>query len=260
MANKGTEVMNPDKPGALAPYAEFLMNQEVKELLADNIGNGGIDQFSLTRVKVPAGGGIAWAVPTLEGVSVAQEFTGVIVHWKTMRAYWAEAYGTGSGDTPPDCSSQDGDIGIGEPGGECMKCPLNEFGTAHTGRGKACKEVRGLFVLPENALFPTFMPLPPMSIAPLKSYMLQLASSGINYWKVVTALTLETARNKDNVVYSRAVPKLVRRLEDAEVVAVKAYRDELRPAIEGVVLSRADVDGPSDQPGEAAPVDDQPGE
>src|SRR5262249_37088660 len=40
------------------------------------------------------------------------------------------------------CSSQDNLIGIGEPGGTCVKCPLSQFGSARNGEGKgtACNQ------------------------------------------------------------------------------------------------------------------------
>src|SRR5882672_7505944 len=40
------------------------------------------------------------------------------------------------------CRSDDMKHGIGDPGGECAKCPLNRFGTAKNGKGKgkACTE------------------------------------------------------------------------------------------------------------------------
>jgi len=40
------------------------------------------------------------------------------------------------------CQSQDNLIGIGEPGGTCIKCPMSQFGSARNGEGKgtACNQ------------------------------------------------------------------------------------------------------------------------
>jgi hypothetical protein len=37
------------------------------------------------------------------------------------------------GNSPPDCGSFDGETGIGDPGGECKRCPLNQFGSDENG-------------------------------------------------------------------------------------------------------------------------------
>ena len=218
------------------------LGNELPALIRDNIGPDGLSEFSFPRIKVPAGGGIAWTVPSLEGPQVAQELEGVIVNWRTMRAYWENPFGEGGGNQPPDCASRDGITGTGNPGGDCASCMLNEFGSKDGGRGKACKEVRAVFMLRDASIFPDLFPLPPMSIKPLKEYFLQLAGNRIPYWQVITRLKLETARNADGITYSKAVPTFVRRLTPEEVAVAAWYRGAMNPVIDGVVLAHADVD------------------
>lgn len=42
------------------------------------------------------------------------------------------------------------ELGLEPQGASCAECPKNEWGSAHTGRGKACKNQRRVIVLPPN--------------------------------------------------------------------------------------------------------------
>ena len=72
--------------------------------------------------------------------------TGVILFNHASCAYWPEG-DEYSDDVPPLCSSVDGKQGYGEPGGVCEACALSQFGSASNGRGKACKNMRVLYLL-----------------------------------------------------------------------------------------------------------------
>jgi len=244
MATKDKELTTPESEGYLVTLGD---TDAVRELIDDNLGGDSIDRFSLTRIKIPTGGNIAWTVPRLTGPEPEKEIAGVIPYWRTTRAYWKTPYGEGeTGDAPPDCSSQDGHIGEGDPGGECNVCPLNQWDSdpKETG-GKACKEIRSIFLLEETALLPFYLPIPPTSIPLVKAYFMNLASNGINYWRIVTAFTLEATKNKTGIVYSRAVPRFVRHLSDEEVAVVMSYRNQIRPALEAQIqVVRSEVDSP----------------
>lgn len=239
MANK--EVMVPEESGYLTALGN---SSELAALLEDNLGGDTLDRFSLTRIKVPTGGNIAWTMDRLEGPNPEKEIQGIIPYWRTTRSYWKEAYGEGDGDTPPDCSSQDGYIGEGNPGGECALCPLNQWDSDPRGSGgKACKEIRSVFLLEEGTVLPKHMTVPPTSIPNVKAYFLNLASNGVNYWKVVTAFTLESSKNKGGIVYSKVLPRFVRMLTDEEHAATASYRDKLMPALQAqVVAIRSEVE------------------
>lgn len=243
MADKEVTVVATQATDASLILQSIGNTTEITELIRDNIGNDGLDAFSLARVRVPAGGGIAWTIPTFEGPEVQKTIRGVIIHWKTWRAMWEGSYGEGgSTNAPPDCASKDGATGTGNPGGDCSSCPLNQFGSADNGRGKECKEVRAVFLLTEGALLPNLIAMPPMSIKPLKDYFLQLASNRIPYWTVVTEFSLEQTRNTDGIVYSKAIPKFINKLTTEEQAAVFAYRAQMTPVIEGEFIERGDVE------------------
>ena len=120
MSDKNTEIAVNEGFAALA-------NQNVlNEALADDCQ--GLE-FSFDRVKLPAGGGTAFEIPSAEGEDseMAKDITGVIVYNHPAYAYYHDKY-TG-GNNPPDCGSFDGVNGIGNPGGNCQNCPYNKFGS-----------------------------------------------------------------------------------------------------------------------------------
>lgn len=68
----------------------------IKDVIEANLGGESIDQFSLDKVKVPAGGGTQWEIPTLTGEISAPTIEGVIVAWKTVRSYYDKPYTGGA--------------------------------------------------------------------------------------------------------------------------------------------------------------------
>ena len=92
------------------------------------------------RVKIPSGGGLAFEIPgdDPENPDVAKELIGVIVDHHLINAFWQDKYS--GGNTPPECSSMEGKVGTGNPGGSCKLCPLNQFGSGEGGHGKGLPE------------------------------------------------------------------------------------------------------------------------
>ena len=138
-----------------------LANRDVlNEAMADDCQ--GLE-FSFDRVKLPAGGGTAFEIPSAESdeSEMAKDITGVIVYNHPAYAYYRDKY-TG-GNNPPDCGSFDGVTGIGNPGGNCQNCPYNKFGSGE-GQSKLCKNKRMLYILREGELFPITLSLPTGSL------------------------------------------------------------------------------------------------
>lgn len=240
------------KGGALAtqPQGEYAALQrspeEIKEIIQTNVGTEGLTLMDLDRIKIPTGGTTVWSLPSLKGEEHHEEIEGVIVAHKTARAYWESSIDETGGGEPPDCSSDDGASGVGEPGGSCLKCPLNVFGTApakgkkQQGRGKACKELRVVFMILPNKLIPVLFMLPPTSIGPMRKYFLNLASVGLPSYGVTTKFALESTKNKDGIVYALAKPLLGRELNEDEIERVRAYASAIGPAIRGRTVVRQD--------------------
>ena len=214
-------------------------------IAAENM-DGQITASDLDRVKLPAGGGIAFEVPTLEGIDSQKSIEGVIIAHQPQNVYWATGIDAGGGNTPPDCVARDGKFGEGTPGGLCASCPFNKFGS-DGGNGKACKNIEVLFILRPNNILPLALFVPPTSLGAVKKYMLQLTSAGIPFYGVQTKLTLEKATNAAGIGYSKLVLAPVafnasapdareRLMLPADTVSdIKAYRDALLPQLAAAV-------------------------
>lgn len=234
-------------PNALVPVTNYALMktdfEAVKEAIRENLGGATINPFDLDRVKVPAAGGTTWEVPTLDGIEEVKTLTGVLIFFSDPKAYWRVPFDESGGGSPPDCTSEDGLYGNGDPGGECAKCPLNQFGSGAKGKGKACTDMRLLFMIRENNLLPLVISAPVMSIKPMKQYNLRLASNGVAYYGVQTSLSLEKAKNADNITYSKIVPAMAGRLTPEQAAFFKQYQEAIKPALQKVTIIQGDTQG-----------------
>ena len=103
-----------------------LKDFNLAEAISDELS--GMD-VSFDRVTIPAAGGTAFELPgELPGeTEAAKEFSGVILYHHPLFTYYRERF-TG-GNSAPDCGSYDGVTGVGDPGGSCAHCLLNQFGS-----------------------------------------------------------------------------------------------------------------------------------
>lgn len=217
---------------------------DVLATIQQNMGGEEISPFDLTRIKVPAGGTTSWVIEDIDGEQTAKALEGVIVHIARRRAYWPDA---NPSSTPPQCSSLDCVTGIGTPGGECEKCPLNQFGSAakpdgSQGAGKACKETKLLFLLRDGAHLPDVVACPPASLGPLRKFQLSLGSKGLTYFSVVTRLELEKAQSRDGTAYARVRPSVAGRLDPEAVGSMMAYCQGLQGLFDRVTIAADDVE------------------
>lgn len=128
-----------------------------------------------------------------------EELRGVVIAQSPTRGLWER----GSNDKRPLCSSKDGKTGqerAGEDGTPgrvktCATCEFNQWGSAtdeqgNPRRGKACKEMRRIFIKRTEDMFPYFISLPPTSIGAWDNYISARLSSGISDIKAEVVLTL----------------------------------------------------------------------
>lgn len=219
-----------------SPFALLRMQQnDATSLLKDALGGESLSISDLDRVKVPGSGGLSWEVPTLEGDIATKEIEGVIIQRATRRAYWPYPMEERPDDDDgrPVCQSNDGEVGIGDPGGDCSLCPFNEFGTdIKGGPGKACKETRQLFVLTKNDILPLVLVVPPGSLANVKAYFIRLLRAQLSPQDVVTSISLERAKNGNNVAFSKVTFKAGERLTPEASQRVREYTAAMAPAME----------------------------
>lgn len=215
------EIMKKENVGGFATAADMAwLNDAMNEDCA------GIE-LQLDRIKIPAGGSTAFEVPGEDGddTQLVKEITGVILFNHPANAYYKDKYTGGS--NPPDCSSFDGKVGVGNPGGECLNCPYNKFGSGD-GKSKACKNRRMLYILREGELFPIILNLPVGSSASYKNYVKHVLSKRTSLSRVVTTISLKKAMSDSNIAFSQAVFKMVRPLTDEELVAVAPMVEQMR--------------------------------
>lgn len=168
----------------------------------------GLD-LSFDKIKIPSAGSTVFEVPGenaseagADDTDTVKEFSAVILHHHTLNCFYKTKY-TG-GNNPPDCGSFDGITGEGDPGGSCKSCPLNQFGSADEGSGKACKNRRRIYVLREGEVFPLLLSLPTGSLKEFTKYIKKLLSKGKRANMVVTRFSLKKATSSGGMVYSQA--------------------------------------------------------
>lgn len=205
--------------------------ENIMETMQANLGPlNQLSPFDLQRISIPTSGGISWNVPTLKGPESTEELPCIICAWHPCRGFWPGAF---SGSEPPQCASPDGITGKGEPGGLCAECEYNEWGTAtddkgEPTRGKACKEMRRLFVLLPNTMIPYVLTLPPTSLKQFTQYLVALSGAGLDYWAVETVITLATDKNNNGVSFSQCQFELSRELKGEEREAAELYANQFK--------------------------------
>lgn len=222
--------------------AEFRLFAEpdldVKEIVEDNMGGERFNPSDLTRIPMPAAGGTTFQVPTTDGEVDMKKIPAIIVHVQPARLYWEKPFGSGE-VTPPNCFSPDLLTGIGNPGGKCNECPMNEFRSGKDGVGKACTERRNLYILTKDTLLPYNLSAPVQSIKNYKAYLQNLTRSGISVKNIVTIIGLEKDKSQGGIAYSKltfeAGPPLT--LEQKQMIA--AFRSSFSTVMEQTKMQNA---------------------
>lgn len=190
-----TESQNPEAPPHPADeapkttaVAKAAPCPEIVERLRDAVESlESFDRVGFPMVRFKEGFTMA------EGTDEIEEFEGVIIYTKEMNAYYKERYKPGS-RALPDCFSPDGKKPTtAKPvHTDCATCPMNQFGSAKEGDGKACKNVRPLYVLVRNAetqelgIIPKQLRVPPTSLTLIRSYIMSVAADFGAYFAVHT--------------------------------------------------------------------------
>lgn len=239
---------------------------DIAEAFRENLGGASLSAFDFQRIRVPAGGGIAWELLNVASgeIETPKTFEGIIVAWNGQKSFWKTSLDDSAARrTPPDCYSLDTKKGIGNPGIECARCPNNVFGTAknNTGRGKACRDVRMIFLMRAHDVMPSLLIAPPTSLKPVHQYFMDVASNALPYWSVVTRFALKR-RDDGPKPYSQIEPSVVGSIPRDAMPAVRAYSRMLKDLL-GVAavqvrpedLTGGQPDAPSADADASAPAD-----
>lgn len=202
----------------------------------------GLD-LSFDRVKIPSGGGLAFEVPgdDPESPDLVKELVGIIVDHHPINVYYANPYA--GGNTPPDCSGEDGKVGVGTPGGDCATCPLNQWGSDPSGgRGKACQNRRRIYLLREGETLPVLLTLPTTSIKAFGDYLAKrvLTKSKRSY-EVITKITLRRATNASGIAYSQAQFAVAGHLDAEKAKQAQEMSESIRAYTRALKVQADDV-------------------
>lgn len=237
MANKKeTSIAKKEEMTASVSGYSQLANMDMAAMMVEELD--GLDA-GFERIKIPSAGSTVFEVPG-EGdeTEVVKEFSAVILFHHPLYAYYKTKY-TG-GNNPPDCGSFDGIVGEGDPGGECKRCPYNQFGTGENG-SKACKNRRRIFVLREGEIFPLLLSLPTGSLKELTRYLKRLLSKGRKSNSVITRFTLKKATNSTGLAYSQAQFAVDRVLTSEEHVLIEKLTEQVKAYSRSVALDYDNV-------------------
>lgn len=180
-------------------YCPFIdMGVTVEDILDEGLGGEEISAFDLETITIPGGGAPGkFARTSLENPDgdMVSEIVGVILAMQAGRQMWRQSYDESGGGTDPDCVSFDMDHGVGDPGGDCSTCELNQFGS--DGPGKKCKETKNLFILERGKVLPTVLRVSPGSLGAVRQYRLALTGRMMRPDQVETRISLRSATRKN---------------------------------------------------------------
>lgn len=227
---------------------------DLKEAVEANLQ--GMERISFERVKIPAGGGLAFEVLDDDGQpQPTSELKGIIIDRYPVNAYWADAF---SGENnPPACSALDGHNGVGEPGGLCVKCPMNQWGSdtrSEGAKGKACKNLHRIFIMAPDEILPRLLTLPPTSLGNFNSYLVTLTKKARPFYSVLTRVKLEKASNAGGITYSRAVFSRAGDVPLEKIPALRAYIKDLTRLTRGEAIVADDYDTEQSEADSAEPT------
>jgi hypothetical protein len=254
---------------AVIPVEQYSIMQiektDLMEAIKVNLEGDKFTAMDLQRIKVPTGGGEFWSVPDLEEGNIAtKEVTGILLMAKINRAYWDEAFGSGSGNKPPSCTSSDGNTGIGNPGGDCNTCPFAQYGSkiddsGKAGPGQACKCVRVCALLMPEDVLPKILFVPPSSLKTIKQYMLALTGKGIPFYSALTTLSLSPAVSSGGIKYSEVTAKFAGKVSKEQAAVIKDIRHLLVDAMSNTNFAVDPVSDDEEEPieGQMANAEDQ---
>ena len=227
------------------------MMEELEDEMSDLDPESGI---TCRKIKIPSGGGLAYEVQGEEETDVEymKEIKAVVVFTHRVNGFWAGAYGDDDQNKAPVCSSIDGKTGVRIDSGEvisCKTCPLNQFGSAtdqkgEPGKGKACKNMRRLYLMMDNDPNFYLLTVPPTSIKDVNKQLAKIMAGGTPYTGLVLKLTLEKTKNAAGVEYSKVVISKAGLLSTAVSAAAKEMRRQIKEQYQSMAITSEDYAAP----------------
>ena len=198
-------------------------------------------QLTMQRVKIPGGGNLQFEIrgDDPDNPDYERKLVGVILYHHLANAYWPEG-SEYDDNVPPFCQSFDGKQGYGEPGGVCAACAFNQFGSTANGSGKACKNMRQVYLLRSGEYLPLQLSLPPTSLRPFNDFMnLAFVARQRPSYSAIVEIGLKRAES-GGYTYRVATFRKVRDLEGEGLAAVKSYAANFKEQVKSLLAQRVE--------------------
>jgi hypothetical protein len=217
----------------LAEYGFPQGIEAAKDVIQSNLGGRRMKVRNLDRAVNPSGKSNQWEIPGLgEEPETVSEVEGIITFHKFTRAYWPDEYG--KGDEAPVCRSDDGETGIGVPGGNCETCPLARFTEDEDGESvrPACRYAKQVFMRRPGEMLPILFTATPVNVDNAERYFTRLSSKGLKFNHVVTKMSLEKARSRSGYDYAKYRLAAIAILDEQAVAESEEYTNLMMPLLE----------------------------
>lgn len=198
-------------------------------------------QLTMQRVKIPGGGNLQFEIRSddPDNPDYERKLVGAILYHHLANAYWPEG-SEYDDNVPPFCQSFDGKQGYGEPGGVCAACAFNQFGSTANGSGKACKNMRQVYLLRSGEYLPLQLSLPPTSLRPFNDFMnLAFVARRRPSYSAIVEIGLKRAES-GGYTYSVATFRKIRDLEGEGLAAVKSYAANFKEQVKSLLAQRVE--------------------
>jgi len=231
-----------------AELKEFLTADELSQMVDET--RAGLNA-TLPRIKIVAGGAGLFQDPSDE---TSKQIEGIVIKRHAARAFWEKGK-TEEENTPPTCSSKDGDVGSlprDKSGayGTCADCRWSKFGTAVddegvAGKGQACRLMDRMYLCNDGQDTPFVLTAPPSSLKEVAAYMTRLLVGNPKRLPimVLTRFTLERHERGKRKWSTLKITK-VRDLRKEEMERAFAMRGQFMPIIDAVAVTAADYGAP----------------
>lgn len=228
---------------------------ELEDEMSDLDPESGI---TCRKIKIPSGGGLAYEVQGEEETDVEymKEINAVVVFTHRVNGFWQGAYGDDDQNKAPICSSIDGKTGMNSETGEiinCDTCPLNQFGSAtdqkgNQAKGKACKNMRRLYLMMDGDPNFYLLTVPPTSIKDVNKQLAKIMAGGTPYTGLVLKFTLEKTKNAAGVEYSKVVISKAGLLPNAVSSIAQEMRRQIKEQYQTLAITMEDYAAAPEQP------------
>ncbi len=238
---------------------------ELEDEMSDLDPESGI---TCRKIKIPSGGGLAYEVQGEEETDVEymKEINAVVVFTHRVNGFWAGSYGDDDQNKAPICSSMDGKTGVRIDSGEivsCETCPLNQFGSAtdqkgNQAKGKACKNMRRLYLMMDGDPNFYLLTVPPTSIKDVNKQLAKIMAGGTPYTGLVLKFTLEKTKNAAGVEYSKVVISKAGLLPPAVSSIAQEMRRQIKEQYQSMAITMDDYAAAPEQPTTTEPPSEAP--